>query len=436
MSAMRKTASSVSIGRHLRVGVTIVALVAGGVGGWAATTEIAGAVVASGALVVDSNVKKVQHPNGGIIGEILARNGDRVEAGQVVARLDSTLAVANLAIIRKRLTEAYARKARLEAERDGLDTIALPDELVRSAADPMVANVIEGEQKLFTLRRTARLGQKDQLRQRIEQAKQEIEGLTAQVEAKTKEIELISRELQGARELWKKNLMPITKLTQLEREATRITGERGQLVSTIARAGGAIAEIELQIGQIDRDLASEVARELAEVDARIGETVERKIAAEDQLKRIDIIAPQAGTVHQSAVNTVGGVINAGEVIMLIVPSAEGLAAEVRVLPQDIDQVRNGLPAMLRFAVFNQRTTPELNGTVSRIAADVTTEERSGISYYTTRIALPESEIARLGDVTLVPGMPVEVFIKTGERTVISYLTKPLADQLAKAFRER
>jgi HlyD family secretion protein len=281
------------------------------------------------------------------------------------------------------------------------------------------------------------LGQKAQLRQRIAQLEKEIEGLTAQAAAKAQEIVLIRKELEGARELWEKSLMPITKLTQLEREATRLEGERGQLIAAGAQARGRIAETELQIVQVDRDLASEVARELRDAEAKISEYLERKIAAEDQLRRIDIRAPIGGVVHQSTVFTVGGVIGAGgEPIMLIVPQAEKLTVEAKVAAHDIDQVRLGQPALLRFSAFNQRTTPEIDGVVSRISADAVTEQRSGASYYAVRVALRADEIARLGEVKLVPGMPVEAFIHTGNRKVISYLIKPLTDQIARAFRER
>jgi len=425
-----------SIRRHQVVGLMVIALLAGGVGSWAATTDISGAAIAPGVLVVDSYVKKVQHPTGGIVGEILVRNGDRVDAGDVVLRLDDTITRANLAIITNGLTEFAARKARLEAERDGTDAIAVPAELVAASNDPKVANVIAGEERLFDLRRSARIGQKEQLHQRIEQLNQEMVGLTAQVDAKSREIELIARELKGARKLFAQGLMPITKMTQLEREATRVDGEKRSLISAIARARARVAETELEIVQIDRDLASEVARELREIDAKIGESVERKVAAEDQLKRIDIRAPQAGVVHQSTAHTVGGVINPGEAIMLIVPKADNLTVEAKVAPQDIDQLHFGQEAMLRFSAFNQRTTPQITGTISRISADITTNERTGNSYYTVRIAMSAEEVSRLGNVALVPGMPVEAFIKTGDRKVISYLVKPLADQITRAFREQ
>ena len=254
--------------------------------------------------------------------------------------------------------------------------------------------------------------------------------------AKSQEIELIQRELKGVRELWEKNLIPITKLTTLEREATRIEGEKGKPDLTIARAKAKMAETELQIIQIDQDLASEVAKELREIDAKVGEFVERKVAAEDQLKRIDIRAPQTGIVHQSMAHTVGGVINATDPIMLIVPEADHLTVEAKVAPQDIDQLLLGQEAMLRFSAFNQRTTPQITGSLSQISADITTEERTGDSYYTIRVAMSAEEISRLGERALVPGMPVEVFVKTGDRRVLSYLVKPLSDQITRAFREQ
>lgn len=425
-----------SIRRNLWAATLTVTLLAGGVGGWAATTDIAGAVIASGFLVVESNVKKVQHPTGGVVGEILAREGDKVSLGDVLVRLDETVTRANLAIVSKNLDELTARKARLAAERDGAEAVQVPPEMLERMGVPTVANTLAGEQRLFELRRTARLGQEAQLRQRVAQLLEEISGITSQREAKLREITLVERELKGARDLWDRNLMPITKLTSLEREATRLEGERGSLTASIAQAKGRISELELQIIQISRDLASEVGKDLREAEARIGEFVERKAAAEDQLKRIDIRAPQTGTIHQSTVHTVGGVIPAGDAIMLVVPNSESLMVEAKVQPQDIDQLQLGQHALLRFAAFNQRTTPEINGTLARISADALQDQRTGMAAYVVRIALSAEEIARLGEVKLVPGMPVEAFLQTGNRSVISYLVKPMQDQIKRAFRER
>jgi len=422
--------------RHLVRAIVVVSFLVVGVGGWAATAVISGAVVASGSVVVDSNVKKVQHPTGGIVGELRVRDGDRVHAGDVVVRLDETVTRANLAIVTKGLGEMMARKARLESERDGLDAITFPAQLLAEADDPDRAAAMDSERKLFNLRKTARSGQKAQLRERVAQLGEEITGLAAQQNSKAKEIALIERELAGVRELWKQNLVQLTRLTALEREAARLDGERGQLVAASAQAKGKIAETALQILQIDQDIASDVAKELREVDGKIGELVERKVAAEDQLKRIDIRAPQDGTVFQLAVHTIGGVITAGDPIMLIVPEADNLSVEVKVNPQDIDQLQLNQKAILRFSAFNIRTTPEIEGVVTRISADTSTDQRTGQSYYTVRIAMPADQIERLGEVKLLPGMPVEAFMQTRDRTMLSYLIKPLHDQFLRAFREK
>ena len=425
-----------SMRRHLVAAIVVVSVLVVGVGGWAATAVISGAVVASGSVVVDSNVKKVQHPTGGIVGELRVRDGDRVHAGDVVVRLDETVTRANLAIVTKGLGEMMARKARLESERDGLDTITFPAQLLAEADDPDRAAAMDSERKLFDLRKTARSGQKAQLKERTAQLGEEITGLAAQQNSKAKEIALIDRELAGVRELWKQNLVQLTRLTALEREAARLDGERGQLVAASAQTKGKIAETALQILQIDQDIASDVAKELREVDGKIGELVERKVAAEDQLKRIDIRAPQDGTVFQLAVHTIGGVITAGDPIMLIVPEADNLSVEVKVNPQDIDQLQLNQKAILRFSAFNIRTTPEIEGVVTRISADTSTDQRTGQSYYTVRIAMPADQIERLGEVKLLPGMPVEAFMQTRDRTMLSYLIKPLHDQFLRAFREK
>ena len=424
-----------SIRRYTIAGAAVVAFLTFGVAVWATTTEIAGALIAPGTIVVESNIKKVQHPSGGVVGELRVKDGDRVKTGDLLVRLDDTVTRANLAIVTKTLTELMARKARLSAERDGSDRITFPDELVQQASTPDTAQVMAAEVRLFELRRAARAGQKSQFNERINQAKDEIVGFGAQKTAKDKEIAFIEHELTGVRELYEKNLVPITRLSQLEREATRLGGERGQLTAATAQAKGKIAELQLQIIQVDQDLSSEVAKEMREIDAKIGEFVERRVSALDQLKRTDLRAPQDGTVFQSTVHTVGGVIPAGEAIMLVVPDSDRLTVEAKVNPQDIDKVQLGQSATLRFSAFNFRTTPEIFGSVSQVSADITTDQRTSQSYYTIRIAMQADEVARLGKVKLVPGMPVEAFVNTGDRTVMSYLMKPLSDQISRAFRE-
>ena len=425
-----------SIEQHLIVGLSVAGVLTVGLGGWASTQEISGALIAPGQIVVESNVKKVQHPTGGVVGELLSRDGDKVKSGQIVIRLDDTVTKANLAIVTKNLDGALARAARLEAEQRGLDKLAFPPQLTSRASDPDVAGVMASESKLFDVRVNGRAGQKAQLRERVTQLNEEIGGLAAQEKAKDEEIALVQKELEGVRDLYNKHLIQISRLTTLERDAARLNGERAQYIASRAQAKGKITETELQIIQVDKDVVSEVSKDLRETNDKIGELIERKVTAEDQLRRVDIRAPQDGIVEQTTVHTVGGVITAGDTVMLIVPQSDDLQVEAKVSPQDIDKLQVGQKTLLRLSAFNQRTTPELNGTVSRVSPDVTTEQRTGQSYYTIRVSMPPEEIARLGEAKLIPGMPVEAFVQTGERTVISYLMKPLHDQFMRAFREK
>jgi HlyD family secretion protein len=425
-----------SIRRHLLAGCTAVLVLVGGIGGWATNTEISGAVIATGQLVVDSNVKKIQHPAGGVVGELRVKDGDFVKEGDVVARLDVTQTRANLAIVTKALDELAARQARNEAERDGAARVSFPADLLARVGDPDVLHVTRGEQTLFELRRLAREGLKAQSREQIAQLEQQIQANVEQVTAKAKEIDWIQQELKGIRELWKQNLIPFSRLTALERDAARLEGERGALVATIAQTRGRIAETQLKIIQVDEDLRTEVGKDLAEIRGKKSELTEKRVAAEDQLKRTDLIAPQDGKVFQRTVHTIGGVIQAGEAIMLIVPDADTLIIEAKVAPQQIDQLHLSQQATLRFVAFNQRTTPELKGEVIRIGADVTQEEKKNEAYYSVRIRISDSELARFEGLKLVAGMPVEAFIQTAPRTVMSYLVKPMQDQITRAFRER
>jgi len=425
-----------SIRLHLIVGLTVVVLLAGGLGGWASTAEISGALIAPGQIVVESSLKKVQHPTGGVVGEVRAHDGDLVKAGDVLVRLDDTVTKANLAIVTKTLDGLWARAARLEAEQQGLSKIVFPRALLDRADDPDVKNIMANESKLFEVRTTGRSGQKAQLRERIVQLNEEIAGLQAQETAKDQEIALVQKELVGVRSLYDQHLVQLTRLTTLERDAARLAGERAQFIASRAQAKGKITETELQVIQVDKDMVSDVSKDLRETNDKIGEFVERKVTAEDQLRRIDIRAPQDGMVEQSTVHTVGGVISAGDAIMIIVPQGDDLQVEAKVNPQDIDKLQIGEKTLLRLSAFNQRTTPELNGFVTRVSPDVNTDQRTGQSYYTIRVSMPPEELARLGEVRLIPGMPVEAFVQTGDRTMLSYLVKPLKDQLARAFRER
>lgn len=426
-----------SIRLHLAVVVGFAAALVIGVGGWAQGTLISGAVIAPGQLVVESEVKKVQHPTGGVVGQLFVRDGTRVKAGDILIRLDETQTRANLDIVLKALDELSARRARDEAERDNDAAVLFPADLsARRQVDPAVAHLMDGELRLFRARVAARHGQKGQLRERISQLREEMKGQGEQIAAKNSEVALIGTELKGVHELFAKNLVPLSRVTALARETARLQGERGQFTASNASTKGKITEIELQIIQIDQDMRTEVGKDIAEIRGKWSEYVERRVSAEDQLKRIDMRAPQDGIVHQMTVHTIGGLVSTNEPAMLIVPDADELAVEVKIQPQDIDNVQIGQSAVLRFPAFNQHVTPEIDGVVTRVSADVAQDSKTGLSFYLGRISISDRQKGRLGNVRLVPGMPVEAYMQIGDRSVISYLTKPLTDQITKAWRER
>lgn len=418
------------------LGAALIVLLVGGLGGWAAWASINGAVIASATVVVESSSKKVQHFEGGIVSEIYVKDGDRVKTGSLLLRLDQTETRSQLAIINSRLNELMANNARLKAERDGAETIEFSEELAQRADDREIRSILRGQSRLFAARAKERRGKKEQLQYRIAQLREEIGGLEAQRDSKKRQISLIGDELEGLFVLREKKLVPKTRLLALQREAAKLEGERGSLIAEIARARGKISEIELNIIQVEQEARTEVLTELREVETSLVEYMERRVAARVRLRRTEIVAPQDGIVHQLAVHTIGGVITASEPVMLIVPERDSLVLEAQVAPNDIDQVRPDQTAAVRFATFDQRTTPELNGTVTRVSADLTRESVEAQPYYTVRLSLPKHEIERLGGQTLKPGMPAEVFIQTGARTALSYLLKPLTDQIARTFRER
>ncbi|EJM99238.1 HlyD family type I secretion periplasmic adaptor subunit [Phyllobacterium sp. YR531] len=423
-----------SIRRYLLVGLALCLFLVGVMGTLAATLNISGAVIANGLLVVSSNVKKIQHPTGGVVAEILVENGSKVKAGQLLVRLDATLTKANLAIQTNILNESEARLARLTAELDGSPQIKMPAAFIGRENEPAVKRLMAEETSQFDLRAKARNGQKSQLRERIIQLGQEISGLEQQQSGQKRQMELIKMELSAVSGLWDQKLVSLARLTSLQREAARLDGDYGGRTATIAQTRGRATEMELQILQIDQNMRSEVAAEVGQVQAKISEASERKSAAEDQLNRIDIRSPQDGLVHELAVHTIGGVVSPAEPLMMIVPSSDELTVEVRVLPQDIDQLHLGQPARIRLSAFSQQTTPELTGTLKQVAADLTIDRQSGAGYYSARVTIPPSELAKLRGLTLTAGMPAEAFFITGERTMLSYLVKPLVDQIDRSFR--
>ena len=404
------------------------------IGGWAATAELSGAVIAPGTVVVEKNIKKVQHRDGGIVAQINVKNGDRVEAGQVIIVLDDTQIRAELGIVNAQLTELTARKARLSAEVDGLNHVVFPKGF--EVSSDHATHVAAGERRLFKSTRSNQKSQKEQLQLQIEQLEQEISGIEAQRKSKKVQLEIIELELSQIKKLHEQQLTSVTRVYALQRESERLRGDYGGLVSQIARAKGKISEINLQILAVEQTARLQAQRELRTSEAKIAELREREIAAKDRLTRTKLHAPQSGLVHELAVHTIGGVITSAETVLSIVPENEKLTIEARVAQIDIDQVAVARPAKLRFSAFNQQTTPELEGRVIHVSADITTDEQSGQTYYVARIEIDPASREKIRDLDLLPGMPVEVFISTGARTALSYLSKPITDQFRRAFREQ
>jgi HlyD family secretion protein len=422
--------------KELRTGLRALLIVGGVAGGWMAFVPLSGAVVVPGNLVVQSNVKTIQHPTGGVVAKIPVHNGMRVNAGDLLLRLDSTQAQASLQVVSKQLDEFRAKIARLVAERDGLPKPAIPPELSTRLEDANVKTLLASEASLFRARVNARESQKELLQSKVSQLGEEIIGLDAQVVSKAKQLELITGELTGVQDLFDKRLVPMARLTTLQRESARIEGERGQLLSTIAETKAKVDEAKLQMVRLDQDVRTEVVKELGEAQGKEAELSERAVAARDVLERIEMRAPTSGVIHQLNAHTIGGVVRAGDTIMEVVPDSDDLQIEARLQPNDIDQVRKGQQAFVRFSAFNQRVTPQLIGQVSFVSPDTTKDQQSGMSYFTVRIMLPEEERRLLAGLQLVSGMPAEVFMQTGSRTMLSYLFKPILDQFQRAFVER
>ena len=425
-----------SVRQYVRLGFITMFLLVGGFGGWAATTDLAGAVVGPGIVVVASNVKKIQHPTGGVVGKIFVKNGDRVKAGDVLVRLDETMTRAQMQIVTKQIDELSGRLARLRAERDDANAVTFPEELTKRAGEATVAQIMAGEKTLFLSRTSNTKSQKSQLDERITGLKEEIAGLTKQAQSKSREIELIGKELTGLEELERQRLVPTSKIMALRREAARLEGERAQLQASAGSSKVKITEIEMQRIGVEQSTKSDIVKELRETEGKLIELQERRTAAEDQLRRIDVKSPVDGVVHQMTVFTVGGVVNTAEPMMLIVPDGDRLVVEARISPQDIDQARTHNDATIRFPAFNTRTTPTISGRVIGVSADATRDQQTNVSYFTVRIEMSDEELEKLNGQKLVPGMPAEVQITTTARSALSYLVKPMEDAFSHAFKER
>lgn len=412
----------------------IFALVAG-FGSWSILAPIQGAVIAPGSVIVEGKPKTLQHLAGGIVGEILVRDGDKVEAGDVVMRLDPTSLTANRNLLQKRLNEATARVARLKAERDGRSNIDWESALPGFKDRPEVKMIINDQEKLFRTRRQAYTGETNQLRKQIEQSDQQKVGLIGQIASSQNQIKLITQELEGLKSLLEQGYVSQTRVLALEREQSALTGRIASHQSDIARIGTAIGEIEIQILQVKRMQQESVLTELRVSESEINDLTEQLISALNEVKHIDVITPISGTVHNMSITTLGGVITPAIPIMDIIPDTGKFLIESQVDPASIDQIYVGQLTTVRLSAFNQRTTPELNGSVVNISANTIVDPVTGFPYYTVKIVIPQDELDRLKGMALVPGMPAEAFMQTDKRSAMNYLLKPATDQLSRAFKE-
>lgn len=434
---MSDPSESFSLRTPMTFGLMALVVLVAGFGTWAATTEISGAIIAGGQIQVDQNRQVVQHVDGGIVEEILVQEGDTVEQGEVMIRLDPTLLRSELKIVEGQYFELLARRARLEAERDNSDEIVFPDLVVeRAETDEEVAELIEGQRNLFFARRDSRDREVEQLNKRSDQIGNQIEGVEAQVEALAAQLSFVDEELESQKSLLARGLAQASRVLSLQREAARLAGERGELVSTKAQAEGQITETEIEIIKLDTARREEAITTLRDMQYRSRELAEQRLALLEQLKRLEITAPVAGVVYGMTVFAPRSVIRAADPVLYLVPQDRPLVIAAQIEPIHIDQTHVGQEVTLRFSALDQRTTPELFGTVTQISADAFTNEETSASYYRAEIILNEGEADKLPEgSTLIPGMPVEAFLRTADRTPLAYLVKPFTDYFSKAFRE-
>lgn len=429
----------IQAGNRVLVGLVVGCLLFGFV-------SISGAVVATGVVNVESSYKTVQHLDGGIVAKILVRNGDRVAEGDVVVKLDDTQARASHSVAVAKMNDFLVQQARLEAERDGATEMVLPDDVLAHKSEPGLAKILSAQQTLFRARATAHRGELDVLRQRIEQTSNDVVGIEKSLLAKQKEAGISRTEMAALKPLFDRGFANMQRYLPVQRDNARIEGEVGRMTSDLAKVQSSVSEARLKLAQSDKDYTQAVLDELRKVQASLAEVTEQRVALEDKLKRVEIRAPRAGLVHALAVHTEGGVVQAGSPILQIIPEGERLIVDAQLQPQDIDKVRKGQAAYVRFPAFNAKTTPRLEAVVLNVSAAQLTENQTpgqaqapssqNKSYFTAQVVLNEGEMAKLPKGhALVPGMPAEVYIELGDRSMLSYFVKPLMDAMSRTFRE-
>lgn len=427
--------SQKSLQRHVLGVVSLSLILVGGLGGWAAMATLSNAVIGDGTVVIEDNAKKIQHLTGGIVSEIAVKEGAHVKVGDLLLRLDGTAVRASLGIVDSTLAQLYARRARLKAERVGKASFTAADLTAEAIDIDANRSLIDGELQLFATRQSALVGMKKQLAERKNQLAEEIDGIGEQIKSIDSGLAIIAEEYKATNSLYAQQLVTMQRVNVLKRQRVDLEGSRGERVAARAQAEGKISEIDLQILQLDEDRRTDNAKELTQVESDIAQSEERQVALQDQLNRLELHAPMDGRVYQMTAHTIGGIVNPGDALMLLAPDVRALTVEAKIAPRNIDQIFPGQSVNIRFTAFDQRTTPEVAGTVSSISPDAVTDQRSGVTYYPIRILPYEKDVKKLKGMTLYPGMPAEVFIKIADRSVLSYFSKPLMDQINHTFRE-
>jgi HlyD family secretion protein len=423
-----------SLHKHAVVGLGTLAVLVGCLGGWMATTSIAGAVVAGGVVTVAGGSKLVQHPEGGIVREILVQDGDAVKAGDVLLRLDDVVARTELAIVTSQLRDALARQARLSAESVQSDAIVMPALAADWPVDPELANLLGDQARLHQSRKASLAGRLDQVQQQIVQRNEQISGLLVQEQAVKAQADLLMADEERLQVLLTQGLTESTRVSEVKRARAEAQGELGRISSTIAATRASIAELEVSRVQLADNFQAEVLQELAKVSQVTQELLQRKAAAEARLQRLELRSPVNGEIYQSSVHTVGGIVAPAETLMQIVPEGDQQTLDVRLGPLDIEKVFVGQPVQVAFSGLDVRSTPQLSARVTSIAPDLTQDPATGAQFYQLNVALDANEPEKLpAGTSLVPGMPADVFIQTGDRTVLSYLFGPLAEQMSRAL---
>lgn len=418
------------------LGSIALAILLGGFGVWSLTTTIAGAIVASGQIQVEQNRQVVQHPDGGVVATIDVEEGQAVKAGDLLLTLDGSMVKSELSIVEGQLFELLARRARLEAERDDAPAPVIPPDLAAIAADrPAVAELVEGQVKLFAARRDTLAQSTEQLKRRADQTLEQIKGIEAQSTAMTTQLGLVRQELDDQQALLDKGLTQSGRVLELQRQEADMMGRAGELAAAKAEAEQRVTEIDLEALRLAAQRREDASTQLRDIGSSELELVERRRALTEQIARLDVRAPVAGIVLGLAVTTPRAVVRPADPLLFIIPQDRPLVIEAQIQPIHIDEVRVGQVVRLVFPAFSSRTTPELFGRVSKLSADAFSDQKTGATYYRAEIVLEAEDMVKLAGQELLPGMPVEAFIKTSDRTPMAYLLKPFTDYFQKAFRE-